>query len=246
MSHIFVYATNMYTKGFAMDDTIFQKRLKELRGERKLFDIAKDLGISRASLGYYENGDRRPDIDILVKIAKYYDVPSDWLLGLSDVKSHDLDMKAFADKTGLSEYAVKRLVAMKSYIDTDSDVMDDAYDAETPLEFRYGDKVGAKLGMFGAIEQPIVERELATINDLIEDVSLLREMAFFVYCNFDSYLISKDGYQPLSKLSIVDTFYNVLYPIDNESMANVFLSRINDTLHRFRDERKGKNNGKHT
>ena len=36
---------------------IFRERLKALRGEARLQDVAKDIGISRASLGYYENGD---------------------------------------------------------------------------------------------------------------------------------------------------------------------------------------------
>lgn len=58
---------------------IFRERLKALRGEARLQDVAKDIGISRASLGYYENGDRKPDIEILMKLADYYHVSCDYL-----------------------------------------------------------------------------------------------------------------------------------------------------------------------
>lgn len=46
--------------------------------------VSSDLGISRASLGYYESGERKPDAEILSRIAKYYKVSSDYLLGLND------------------------------------------------------------------------------------------------------------------------------------------------------------------
>ena len=41
---------------------IFSSRLKYLRGNRNQDDVAKELGISRASLSYYETGARKPDI----------------------------------------------------------------------------------------------------------------------------------------------------------------------------------------
>lgn len=88
---------------------IFRERLKELRGNSRLQDVAKDIGISRASLGYYENGDRKPDIEILMKLADYYHVSSDYLLGISDVKRADITTQGMVLKTGLSENVINRL-----------------------------------------------------------------------------------------------------------------------------------------
>lgn len=88
---------------------IFRERLKELRGGTRLQDVAKDIGISRASLGYYENGDRKPDIEILMKLADYYHVSSDYLLGVSDVKRADSTIQSMALKTGLSEKVINKL-----------------------------------------------------------------------------------------------------------------------------------------
>ena len=48
---------------------IFSSRLKNLRGNRNQDDVAKELGISRASLSYYETGARKPDINTLYALA---------------------------------------------------------------------------------------------------------------------------------------------------------------------------------
>ncbi len=92
---------------------IFRERLKALRGEARLQDVAKDIGISRASLGYYENGDRKPDIEILMKLADYYHVSCDYLLGVSKVKKADSTIQSIALKTGLSENVINKLCYYK-------------------------------------------------------------------------------------------------------------------------------------
>lgn len=63
-------------------------RIKELRTERGITqaDLAKILKISDRAVGYYENGDREPDYSTLLKIADYFDVSIDYLLGVSDIK----------------------------------------------------------------------------------------------------------------------------------------------------------------
>lgn len=88
---------------------LFKERLRDLRGSKSLKEVAQDLEISRATLGYYENGDRKPDIEILIKIANYYNVSSDYLLGLTDVSSPQIDDRTISEKTGLTEYALQAL-----------------------------------------------------------------------------------------------------------------------------------------
>ena len=68
-----------------------QERLKDLRVERNLIldELAEQTGISRSSLSHYEN---KEDKDIshttLIKLAKFYGVTTDYLLGLTDTKNH--------------------------------------------------------------------------------------------------------------------------------------------------------------
>lgn len=63
-------------------------RLKELRKEKKLTqsDVAKHLGISIQAYSHYELGTAEPTIDNLIKLAKYYDVSVDYLIGANDIK----------------------------------------------------------------------------------------------------------------------------------------------------------------
>ena len=89
--------------------TIFANRLKELRGNRTLQEVADEIGITRVALGYYEKGERKPDIEILHRLAAYYHVSCDYLLGLSDIKTPDISIKEISEKTGLSEQAIKKL-----------------------------------------------------------------------------------------------------------------------------------------
>lgn len=93
-----------------MDVTsMFSEKLRELRGDKTLQEVADALGITRVSLGYYEKGERKPDIEVIYKIADYYKVSADYLLGWSEAKSRDIDMQGIVEKTGLSETVINKL-----------------------------------------------------------------------------------------------------------------------------------------
>lgn len=64
-------------------------KLKLLRKELKKTqtDIANVLGITVSAYGNYELGQREPDNANLVKLARYFNVSTDYLLGLSDERS---------------------------------------------------------------------------------------------------------------------------------------------------------------
>lgn len=61
----------------------FPRILTLLRTENGLSQkkVAKDLKISQGLLSHYENGKRECNLDLLVKIANYFDVSCDYLLG---------------------------------------------------------------------------------------------------------------------------------------------------------------------
>jgi repressor LexA len=66
-------------------------RLKELREMRGLYqgDIAKILGISTPAYSYYESGKRNMSAETAQKLARFFNVSVDYLLG-SDVKNKNL------------------------------------------------------------------------------------------------------------------------------------------------------------
>jgi len=90
---------------------VFARRLYELRTEKKLTQqqLGLTLKIPRVSITKYETAERKPTINHLIQFGNFFDVPSDYLLGLSDVKSYDADLQAVCRCTGLSEEAVSTL-----------------------------------------------------------------------------------------------------------------------------------------
>lgn len=88
---------------------IFSERLATLRGKMTQAEFADFLELSRATLGFYENGTRIPDILSLRRISEKCNVSSDWLLGITDVKNYDMTLQAICGYTGLAPEAVQIL-----------------------------------------------------------------------------------------------------------------------------------------
>jgi len=67
---------------------MFSERLRKIRIEKGYTqeEIANFLGFTRPTYTAYESGRRKPDNDTLAKIAKFLNVSTDYLLGLSDIK----------------------------------------------------------------------------------------------------------------------------------------------------------------
>ena len=66
----------------------FSNRFRQLKDENELTlkDLADQLDISVPNLSYYMKG-REPSYDILIRIADYFNVTTDWLVGRSDAKN---------------------------------------------------------------------------------------------------------------------------------------------------------------
>ena len=62
-------------------------RLKDLREDRdiKQSEIAEILNVRQNTYSQYENGQRQIPIDLLIILAKYYNVSVDYILELTDV-----------------------------------------------------------------------------------------------------------------------------------------------------------------
>lgn len=78
----------------------FSKRLIELRKKKKLLqtEVAEKIGVARATYGAYEQGNRQPDFDTLERIATFFGVSADYLLGRSDVAQTENDLPQLSAK----------------------------------------------------------------------------------------------------------------------------------------------------
>lgn len=61
-------------------------RLREIREDKDLkqSDIAKILNVSQVAYSYYELGRRQLPVDLLKKLALFYETSTDYLLCLTD------------------------------------------------------------------------------------------------------------------------------------------------------------------
>lgn len=69
----------------------FPNILKNLRISKKLTqgDLAKALGISKSAISMYENGNRKPDIEMIALISDVLDCPIDFLIGADYMYEED-------------------------------------------------------------------------------------------------------------------------------------------------------------
>ena len=69
--------------------------LRKLRESRHLqsADVANAIGMSRQGYNNYETGSRNPSLDTIVKLAKFYNVSTDYILGVSDLNDDSLITK---------------------------------------------------------------------------------------------------------------------------------------------------------
>lgn len=66
--------------------------LRDLRIKRGLSqaDVARELGISRQSYNFYENGKRDPDTAMVKALAEFFGVSTDYLLGRDEPDTKQL------------------------------------------------------------------------------------------------------------------------------------------------------------
>jgi len=82
----------------------FAVRLRSIRKRRKLTqrELASKLNMSQSTIALYETGDRKPDPDTINKIADFFDVSTDYLLGRSDDpnpnKEEEVDIKKILEQ----------------------------------------------------------------------------------------------------------------------------------------------------
>ncbi len=97
---------------YETEKCIFAQRLTEImkeRGENQTTLAAKITSryvtIQRQTISLYMSGQSKPDTERLTAIARVLDVSADWLLGLSDEKALNGELRQVCTYTGLSEHA---------------------------------------------------------------------------------------------------------------------------------------------
>lgn len=72
-----------------MEKNIGTNRIRFLREQKNLrqSDVAKATRIDQRSLSNYETGKTQPDAYVIVTLANFFNVTTDYLLGLTDMEN---------------------------------------------------------------------------------------------------------------------------------------------------------------
>ena len=112
------------------DSSIVAHHLKQLRKEKGItqLELAKGADISLTSVKQYETGKRIPEKFILSKIANYFNVIDDWIIGESKYKTifERIDAELGEDK--LAE--LREQVQILTWLEKNFDFHTERYSAE--------------------------------------------------------------------------------------------------------------------
>jgi transcriptional regulator with XRE-family HTH domain len=173
-------------------------RIKELRTEmhKSLRDVASELNISYSSLSKYERGDQQPSYETLIRIANYFNVTTDYLIGITNSKSSE--NRSICDQLNLSDEAIQKLKQLPLIVDKNNGIS-----LSDILNF--------------IIIQPEFEH-------LLKSILLYKARTPADWCNMKKYLnedntvpFSQHQIKEIDKLYIVQQFNNILsHVLENE------------------------------
>lgn len=159
-----------------LSDAVERKKKIEHKTETQMLD---EMGItSKGSLSVWQGGKNSvkiPDAVNIVKLARYFNVSADWLLGLSEknIRTRKPNVRAAAELTRLSDKAVERLNSKPPFKPTTLEEVEKAIKEKTfksmsPEEAERAIKEG-KLK-----PRAWTDEEIALLSQMIEDDSLLK------------------------------------------------------------------------
>lgn len=99
-------------------NTPFAANIRKLMDERAITQdvLAKAIGKTRQTVSQYANGISEPSYEALIKIANFFSVSIDYLLGITDISSQNQNIRSIAEFTGLSQKAVEEIIEAKNSI----------------------------------------------------------------------------------------------------------------------------------
>lgn len=86
-------------------------RISELRKQAGMsqFQLAKVLDIATSTLGMYETGKREPSLKVMNRIANYFNVTTDYLLGRPEKKDDDTKTADIKDDDVIFTYEGRQI-----------------------------------------------------------------------------------------------------------------------------------------
>lgn len=85
---------------------MLSENIKQLRLARNLsqVDLATSLGVTKQSISNWENNNIQPSIDMLIRLAQFFSVSTDYMLGLNHRK--------YIEVSGLTDCQLAHITAV--------------------------------------------------------------------------------------------------------------------------------------
>lgn len=114
-------------------------------------------------------GERIPDVETLYNIADKCNVSADWLIGLSDVRACDDDIKTACRYTGLSEENAKTIRRINQ-------VAPEWHDTELNLYLRFNKSTSDKIYGFNSLFRRCIENDFfSALFDVLYEFEKVKE-----------------------------------------------------------------------
>ena len=148
-------------------------------------ELANAVGVSRQVISQYCNGDTSPNVEKLYNIAKFFNVSSDFLIGLTSTPTTNTEDRMIHEKTGLTDQAISVLKRWNEWNDLTK----------------------------GQIELSPGVLELKTLNHLLENISsndIFKCVGIYLF----SELITKDNENRINLVN-KKNHENIIFTIDD-------------------------------
>lgn len=96
-------------------------RLRALRQEQNISmkQLGDIVGVAESTISLYETEKRKVDTDMLIKFANYFNVSTDYLLGVSDERNSSLD----SDNIGYDDFTYAMHNESRDLTDEDKEML---------------------------------------------------------------------------------------------------------------------------
>ena len=96
-------------------------RLRALRQEQNISmkQLGDIVGVAESTISLYETEKRKVDTDMLIKFANYFNVSTDYLLGVSDERNSSLD----SDNIGYDDFTYAMHNESRNLTDEDKEML---------------------------------------------------------------------------------------------------------------------------
>ena len=187
---------------------MINERIKSLRTQKGITQakLALELGIAKTTLAAYEQGKNEPSNETLIKIANYFDVSTDYLLGITNVQATNLNIAFIAKYLGLTERAINELHCYNK------------------LATQGNIEMQQKIDTLNLLFTPSCE--------LLENITAYLQFSATHFKNF--YNDADDALSPISDLELWDDIAKSSYSDDWDLWSKAFLLIVEDELTELR------------